>query len=252
MWYAREHWLYATCTSRWHAYALWGSPSEADVVALTDLFTELEPTQTPHAIVADVRHLRDVAPAAFLALARYVRDHAEVLEQLVSSAWILHDASLVGAVATGFFAIHAPPFPVRTTRDPAVVCADQRITDADWDGYENALADARHDDGFLATLHTNILASTDRPTLNALARCMSVSPRSLQRRLSSANTTLAREISRVRVQRAQTLLTTTSSSITEIALSLGFATPEHFSTTFREATGETPSAYRERTTGASR
>ena len=47
-----------------------------------------------------------------------------------------------------------------------------------------------------------------------------------------------------RVERAKTLLGGRSSSITEIAVSLGFADHAHFSATFRRVTGVTPSHFR--------
>lgn len=47
-----------------------------------------------------------------------------------------------------------------------------------------------------------------------------------------------------RIQRAQALLSTTTASITEISLTVGFSTPSHFATTFKQRVGITPTAYR--------
>lgn len=47
-----------------------------------------------------------------------------------------------------------------------------------------------------------------------------------------------------RVRRAEQLLRTTDSEIAAIALTLGFASQSHFTTTFRRVTGKTPTAYR--------
>lgn len=47
-----------------------------------------------------------------------------------------------------------------------------------------------------------------------------------------------------RIERAKTLLTTTAVSITEIATAVGFSTPSHFATTFKNRVGVTPSSYR--------
>ena len=38
-----------------------------------------------------------------------------------------------------------------------------------------------------------------------------------------------------------------TAALTVIALDLGFATPQHFSRSFSELVGETPTAYRQRT-----
>ena len=49
-----------------------------------------------------------------------------------------------------------------------------------------------------------------------------------------------------RIRAAQTLLADTERKITSIALKVGYATLQHFSTVFRRSTGETPSAWRAR------
>ncbi|MGI9470932.1 MAG: helix-turn-helix domain-containing protein [Rubripirellula sp.] len=50
----------------------------------------------------------------------------------------------------------------------------------------------------------------------------------------------------IRVQSAQNLLTTTSRTLTEIAVDVGYTDQSHFTKRFREVTGITPSAYRKR------
>lgn len=47
-----------------------------------------------------------------------------------------------------------------------------------------------------------------------------------------------------RIQRAKTMLSGTAVSITEISAAVGFSTPSHFATTFKQRTGVTPTAYR--------
>lgn len=47
-----------------------------------------------------------------------------------------------------------------------------------------------------------------------------------------------------RMHRAKTLLATTTMSITDIAMAVGFSTPSHFATTFKNRVGMPPSAYR--------
>nr|WP_231965595.1 helix-turn-helix transcriptional regulator [Mycobacterium sp. E802] len=47
-----------------------------------------------------------------------------------------------------------------------------------------------------------------------------------------------------RIARAQTLLLTTSQSITEIAARVGFSNPSHFATAFKRRVGISPRGYR--------
>lgn len=48
-----------------------------------------------------------------------------------------------------------------------------------------------------------------------------------------------------RISRAKNLLTSTRLTITEISAAVGFSTPSHFATTFKDRVGITPSQYRE-------
>ncbi|MUL81946.1 MULTISPECIES: helix-turn-helix transcriptional regulator [unclassified Mycolicibacterium] len=48
-----------------------------------------------------------------------------------------------------------------------------------------------------------------------------------------------------RIDRAKTLLRTTNRPVTEIGLDVGFSTPSHFSTAFKNRIGVTPTQYRE-------
>ncbi|WP_234940049.1 helix-turn-helix transcriptional regulator [Mycolicibacterium nivoides] len=47
-----------------------------------------------------------------------------------------------------------------------------------------------------------------------------------------------------RIHRAKKLLATTAMSITDIGMNVGFSTPSHFATTFKNRVGMSPSAYR--------
>lgn len=47
-----------------------------------------------------------------------------------------------------------------------------------------------------------------------------------------------------RIQRAKALLSGTTASITDISVIVGFSTPSHFATTFKQRIGITPTAYR--------
>ncbi|MGX9669988.1 helix-turn-helix transcriptional regulator [Mycobacterium sp. HM-7] len=49
----------------------------------------------------------------------------------------------------------------------------------------------------------------------------------------------------LRIDRAKTLLSSTTQAVAEIALSVGFSTPSHFATAFRKRVGISPTAYRD-------
>ena len=53
-------------------------------------------------------------------------------------------------------------------------------------------------------------------------------------------------ISKLRIEKAITLISGTDMPFSEIAEKTGFTTPSYFSTAFKQYTGETPSQYKER------
>jgi transcriptional regulator GlxA family with amidase domain len=72
----------------------------------------------------------------------------------------------------------------------------------------------------------------------------------MQRALAAAGTSFQRELGLFRVEYAKSLLTVSDASLTEIALEVGCSSLQHFSGLFRRFTGESPSAWRDRCSGA--
>lgn len=58
-------------------------------------------------------------------------------------------------------------------------------------------------------------------------------------------------LTRIRMERAKTLLRETSLKVIDIAFECGYGTSQYFSNTFKHATGTTPSAYRQLVSGLS-
>jgi DNA-binding response OmpR family regulator len=81
-------------------------------------------------------------------------------------------------------------------------------------------------------------------TVDQLAEAVALSRRQCTRRLKEAvDMTPAKFIRHRRIEHAQTLLQTDPETIAEVAYSVGFRSPSHFSKVFREATGQSPLAY---------
>ena len=81
-------------------------------------------------------------------------------------------------------------------------------------------------------------------SLTTIARALSVSPRTLQDRLTREGTSFAALTDDLRRERALALLSQPGLAITTIATRLGFATPSALTRAFRRWTGMSPSAYR--------
>ena len=77
-----------------------------------------------------------------------------------------------------------------------------------------------------------------------LADRVGLSRRQFERRLRSVTgLTPAEMIRQMRLERASQLLRAHAGTVSEIAYAVGFTSPSHFSTAFKEAYGETPSTH---------
>lgn len=87
------------------------------------------------------------------------------------------------------------------------------------------------------------LESADFDSSKIAALC-GMSRRTLSRKLASAGTSLSEEVASLRQQRAQTYLTETDRTVTDISRSIGYDDPTVFSRAFKRWTGLTPTQYR--------
>lgn len=71
-----------------------------------------------------------------------------------------------------------------------------------------------------------------------------MSPRAVQRLLAEEGQTYRGMVDRVRLSKAEAMLRETQTSVTEIALALGYSEPANFSRAFQRWTGISPRAFR--------
>ncbi|MDF2583820.1 MAG: Transcriptional regulator, AraC family [Mycobacterium sp.] len=91
-------------------------------------------------------------------------------------------------------------------------------------------------------LHSELDSRID---LDALAATVGMTATSFLSAFSAAfGTTPHQYLIEQRMERAKMLLSTTASSVTEISAILGFSSPSHFATTFKQRVGITPTVYR--------
>jgi AraC-like DNA-binding protein len=98
----------------------------------------------------------------------------------------------------------------------------------------------------LARAHDRLMTEFAAPLdLAALARTAAMAPHHFLRRFTDVfGMTPHRALTARRIERAKRLLSTTDTSIAEIAALVGFASAAGFSTRFRRDTGATPRAFR--------
>lgn len=83
-------------------------------------------------------------------------------------------------------------------------------------------------------------------SIEETAAALNTSVRTLQRELERFGTSYRTLTSHVRTRRAAALLSETQRSITDIAVDLGYSSPQHFARAFRSINGESPIEYRKR------
>ena len=88
-----------------------------------------------------------------------------------------------------------------------------------------------------------------RWTLTNVAARLTLSPRTLQRRLSDRGTSLRTIILEARIRRATHFLLFSPADLTAISFHCGFSDAAHFTRTFKSRVGMTPSDYRQASSG---
>ncbi len=243
-----DHWFYFAVDAKLYGYVVWGKPAAADIEALVRLLVR-ELARPPHRALVDFEHLDGVDPAAFEALARYTVEHQDALAKGVEHAVIVRPRDLVhAAVVAGFFDVSSRPFPVSLWSSAEEALRHFGCRDAP--AIAEALAAVRarisSEPEILRELRVHLTGRPTEASLTTAARALGLSERTLQRRLAEQETSFEALVRDVRLERAEVRLAETDDPVTTIAIDLGFRTAQHFSTVFRQRTGETPSAYRAR------
>ncbi len=226
---------------------LWGRPNEDTARNLgRTLLMELSPPAVPHATVVDASRLEGAEVGAFKALEWYMRTFGKQLGEQVLRLALVRPAGLSGAIVAGVYDVVPRPYPVEVFGTLGEALA--------WVGGPAGLEDAMSA-AFTAATGTPPLLGSLRAllgehlaglTVAEVAKQLSLSERSLQRKLSELDTTFQAELGAARVRAAQRLLVDTDAPLTNIALEVGCASLQHFSALFRKHVGESPSAWRRR------
>lgn len=122
--------------------------------------------------------------------------------------------------------------------DPATASAMRRVC-------EEQLAKIQDNQGLTHQIQDIIQQAGDElPSMNVVAEKLCVSPRTLRRELEKLDTTYQSLLDEYRKDMALQYLKTSSLSVQEIALKLGYSDPSNFSRAFRKWTGKSPGDFR--------
>ena len=109
---------------------------------------------------------------------------------------------------------------------------------------ERALGDLTHN-GMIVGRVRGLIANAERfRTLDEVAACLGVSPRTLKRRLAAQQISFSELVEEERHQRALLMLRSSHLSLEDITERLGYSTVPNFARAFRRWAGVAPGAYR--------
>ena len=230
---------------------LWGAPDEEDTLALArSLALELAPPAVPHVSVVDARFVERADTTAFASLERYVRERSADLSRQVLRLAILRPSGMAGAVVSGFYDVTPQPYPVEVFEEPRAAQLWLDDATAGLGDLEGLLADLHARVRLVPTLVRALRQLLDEhlphpPPIRTAAQALGVSDRTLQRRLAETRTTFQDEVAASRIRAAKRLLAHTDASLTTIALDVGYASLQHFGSSFRKIVGQSPSSWRQ-------
>jgi AraC-like DNA-binding protein len=224
---------------------LWGRPQSDDMAALVrSLELELADTAEMHLSIVDARRLDGVDVTAFSMLDSYVRGNQDALSRKVARLALLRPDGMTGAVVAGFFDVLPRPYPVELFASPEEAAPWLELELDALNVLGSVYAAASGAPPVVTAIRTVLDQQLTNINIATAARAMGMSERTLQRRLRGADTSFLDELNRARIRAAQKLLLDSDEPVTTIALEVGCATPQHFSTLFRKLTGMTPSGWR--------
>jgi AraC-like DNA-binding protein len=243
----RRHLVFCHSTTLF-GFATWGRPDVDDVRELLRLCeAALRPPIAPHRFLVDVRALEFVGPETFGLFLDYVRrNRAALAEKTLAQAQLRPDG-LVGAILSGFSHVALLPYPERVFADVDEALAwlgvDRTLGHAVLGEIEAARSTVLEQHAIVARLR-ELLRAEGPLSLEDSARRLATSARTLQRLLRSAGTSHRIERKESQIRRARAMLVESDDAVAWIGHEVGFTSQQHFTTEFRRATGETPSAFR--------
>ena len=227
---------------------LWG---HVDGPAIADLglviATRYAQAPEPHPAYLDLRGVESVTPSVFTVRSQLLANLTKVMTRHTTRVAMVHAGGLVGATFVGIRAISPAPVPEAFFTEPREAL---RSIGCDRDAdllveVERLRAEVLAPTVLLRDVR-GLLEREPRMSLHDAARALGMSERSLQRRLADEGTTFQQQQTQATVRSAQRLLLESCASITEVAVDLGYASPQQLATLFRRHVGEAPNSWRKR------
>jgi AraC-like DNA-binding protein len=230
-------------------FIVWKRADEQLVRRLIEVLDVERTPHAPHASLVDLRQLSHPDPAAFSLFVNYMKQREKDFAASVKKQALVRPEGIIGAVVGGFYNVVNHAYPSDVFTDSTEALAWLGVTEARAASLIQELnqlvVEATGQSPLLQQLHRVLRPRLVEASLADTAREMGMSERTLQRRLREAGTSFQAELNAVQVKTAQQLLLETDMKLTAVAVEVGCASLQHFSSLFRKVVGEAPSTWRD-------
>lgn len=236
-------WVHAAVRPELFVVLLFDAPNEEDMRQLVEsLRLELDEGVAPHRSLVDAGGVARADLGAFETLGAYVGANRDRLSEQVTALSLVRPKGMEGAVVAGFFEVLGAPYPVSVFEDTEAALS--WLGEDDPKALVEALEALTSASPTAGALRAFLTSNLDTPELDAAARALGVSSRTLQRRLETEGTTFQQEVLRARLAEAERRMLQSDAPLTTIALDAGFGTLQRFSTAFKRVHGLSASEWR--------
>jgi AraC-like DNA-binding protein len=224
---------------------IWGRPNEADVVQMCAAHeVGADRLFRGHTSLVDVRALESVDLLAFKSLLAYVQKRRDAWSPNVARQAVLHGGGFAHATVVGMFQFLRPRHPVFFCDEPNAAYAAVGATDEQ--GELEALRESLLGvPSIVRRVHAAFDTLPPRAGIDAVAKNMGMSVRSLQRHLAVEGTSLQHERQRHVLRASEQLLEATALDLDSIAAHVGAASATHLIALFRRYHQTTPGEFRD-------
>jgi AraC-like DNA-binding protein len=225
--------------------SFWGHPNDADVELITSAVRAATlPSACCHASLVDLRRLELLDLRAFDKLWSELASHFATLGPLVTRRALIAPRGPSGTIVGELFKSLSQDPSVRSFADGAEALVWIEVGDHAFLEELDRLPD-------IASNHTSMIVEVrvlldERPADRAeeVARRFGMSQRTFQRRLRELGTSFQQEVTAAHVRIAKRLMRETENPLKWIAIESGYASLQHFSSSFRAQVGVSPSRWR--------
>lgn len=245
-WFAHRRFAAWSAGRSFVGWVLWSHFADEDAEAGKQLWIALAARMAPpFDFVLDLRALESLSHGAYTRIREFATTGKPGLRRM---AILVGEETYGGAIQLGLYAISPPPFAWRSfTRYADAARWLERADAAPVFAEVEPMARAAAGEPSPAADLVRVLAVSPRATVEAAARTLGLSSRSLQRLLRERGTTFSDERDRARVVRARDLLADPAAKLDAVAAEIGCADRRSLNRLFRRLTGETPAEFRART-----